>query len=192
MKYKYHIYKPNDIKSKNYLDIFLNKNIYHNNTSYKLINLHELEKGHLIIALDGEDPIAMTGAVLQEENNIQYAKYNFRLAVAPKYNWNAGEIGKQFDFLLDNWLYNNNIKHWIMSVNWYNWRLCNVGVRIHLRKLKDIKKYSVAEQFFIKNLNLHNKMVFERYVWSYIFYSSPGSWFLTREEKDYEHKINTL
>jgi len=182
---KYHIYKPNNSLSTHFLDTLLSKKLYHNNTSYKLINLHKLEKnGIIVIPIKNNTPIGMIGALIEEENGIRFAKYGYRLAMSSNHFFN---ISKETDKIIDNWLYKNQIYHYTIAINDYNFRLIKMIRRHHFKKLKNLHCLTSPEVFYTKNIKLHNKMVYEKYTWSYMFYSSPDKqFFLDRKEKKFE------
>jgi len=96
-------------------------------------------------------------------------------------------ISKETDKIIDNWLYKNKIYHYTVAINDYNFRLLKMMRRHHLKKLKNLHCLTQPEIFYTKNAHMHDKMVYEKYTWSYMTYSSPDNqFFLDREEKEFE------
>lgn len=192
---EYIVYDHNDLLCKYYLNLLFNQNLYHNNIDQKKINLKGIiETGSLLIFLQNEIPIGMIAIIVEEENGIKYAKFPYRAVFRnnSKTKYFLHAVHEIIDPYFFEWMFKRNILYYILTVNHYNYKALNVVVNQHDKKIKNIKNKNNPEwyNYYLLNANLHDKMIYEKYVWSYAFYVSPDKkFFLKRKEKNLEQKL---
>lgn len=187
-------YDHDDLLCRHYLDDFLKQECYHNNVSEESIQLKKiLDTGSMLIFIEDNKPIGMKAIVVEEESGIKFAKWPYRHAFnvnsTKKYFYSgAKQISDPYFF---RWMYDRDIKHYIGTVNHYNFKMMRVVVEHHDRKIKDIDSYEEWEKYYILNANIHNKMILEKNVWSYAIFVSPDKkFFLEREEKPFQENFD--
>lgn len=178
---------------------FIDSRTPENNSSHKKLKTHLYDESNGIMAMmiNYEEIIAMSSAVVVNENNILSCKYPHRLHVREDYRYITNRfIDNYWDPFLYSWLANKNIINVYSCVNEDNWSSFSWAALRHSRRIKTINRVNnLGQQILKQQWFIYQNLVYEMHTWQYILYSSPdGKWFYShRNEKEInKEKVDLL
>jgi hypothetical protein len=173
---------------------FVDSQTPENNQSHKKLKTHLYDElnGVMAMMIANEEIIAMTSAVIVNENKVLSCKYPHRLHVRNDYkNISNRFIDNHWDPFLYSWLESRNITNVYCCVNEDNWSSFLWAALRHSRRTKTIDRVNnLGQQILTQRWFIYKNLVNEMHTWQYILYSSQNdNWFYPhREEKEISHK----
>lgn len=160
-----------------------------NNSSHETFKTHLYDgvNGILGMLVDNSNIVAVSSALIINENNIKSCKYPHRLHVRSDYSYISNKfIDQHWDPFLFQWLEKNKIENVYCTFNEDNVHAFFWAAIRHSRRFKNTKYINdFGKSILNQNWYVYPKIIREKNTWQYLIYSTPNNkWFYNhRREK---------